>query len=74
MPNRVMFGPADRKAALVYCVRHALDTRQTFVLYYNYEADSWCAHPYQEFSVFNGAICSEDLRFILPNGEVTRYS
>jgi hypothetical protein len=71
----VKFGPNDRTGALRYAARHALDKRLIHVLFYEYVQNSWCVCEYYEFALLReGHVCYEDLRYVLPFGEVTRLS
>lgn len=69
------FGPHDRVGALRFASRHARDRRVTFVLFFDYNENSWAVCEYHEFVLLvESHVCYEDLRYVLPFGEVTKLS
>ncbi len=68
------FGPNDRRGALLHALRFARSEFRTYVLYFDYDKDEWTVSPYEEWALISRLVTlpMEDLRFVLPQGEVTR--
>ena len=68
------FGSRDRRGALMYASRMAREFSVIYVLFYDYTRDEWTCEIYWEFNARHTTVCYEDVRYVLPHGEVTRLS
>lgn len=66
------FGWRDRTFALIYGLKCARQDRALWVLSFDYRREEWTVETYVDFVQKGPIICKDDIRYLLPFGEITR--